>query len=478
MTRTTLRLGLVGAVHPNMPGDDAGLYRSVTAQLRALGPKLGFELLAHETVLSTEEDSRKAVAYLNEQHADFTLFFNASLPYGRVVLPFAQLASYLGVWSVPEPTLDGVLQLNSFCGLNMIGSIIANYLDAENFRYKWFYGLPDSEMFLQRLSVTLGALRAIVSARESRIGQIGDLADGFENLYIDERELRQNFGTELQTRHTVEDVVSLAKGYPENEIKEFSAGFMRYGKVNVERVTGTHLERVIRINKALVDLARENEYDALAISCWSKFQEVYGIAVCGALSRLNESGIVASCEADVTSALAMLMLNAISGKPSTVNDLVSLDEQDGSINLWHCGVAPKSWANDRGLVLDTHFNIGEYQSDKWVGKGVVADMTFKPGKATVFNFRNDFDHFFILTGEMMSDKKGYAGSSGWMNNLSMDGQSMTIPDLINTISAGRVNHHYVTGWGEMEAELREVAFWKRLTVTEPRLYKSHMVAFI
>jgi len=46
-----------------------------------------------------------------------------------------------------------------------------------------------------------------------------------------------------------------------------------------------------RENLALLDLAREFEYNALAISCWSKFQKVCDIAVCGVLSRLNQAGV-------------------------------------------------------------------------------------------------------------------------------------------------------------------------------------------
>jgi L-fucose isomerase-like protein len=478
MERTLLHIGLVAAVHPNMPGDDKGLYKSIIDKLRDIGPKLDYQIVEQTEVLATEEDGRKAVDFLNENKVDFTLFLNASLPYGRVALPFANLKSPLGIWSVPEPTRNGVLQLNSFCGLNMLGSILTNYFDKSNIKYKWFYGLPESSIFQDRLRVTLGAIRAMKAARESRIGQIGYLADGFENLQIDERELRRKFGTELNTRHTVEDVVRRAQAYSEKDIEEYSEGVSSYGKWNRVRVSSVQFDKVTRVNKALADIARENGYSALAISCWSKFQEVYGIAVCGAMSRLNEEGTVAACEADVTSALSMLMLNAISGKPSTVNDMVSLDEEDGSINLWHCGVAPKSWANENGVNLDAHFNIGEHKNGEWIGKGVVADMGFKPGSITVFNLRNDFDHFFILTGDIMSEKKGYYGSSGWVNNIAMNGRHLTIPDLINTISTGRVNHHYVSGWGDMEAELHEVAFWKDLAVVEPRPYSMQMQPFV
>jgi L-fucose isomerase-like protein len=478
MQQLKLKIGLIGAVHPNMPGDDVGLFRQVSEAMDKRREIDGYELYVVTDPLRSEEDGKKAKDRMIEEDVDLVLIFNASLPYGRCILPFADVKIPIGIWSVPEPATGGILQLNSFCGLNMLGSILQNYFVDEDIKYKWFYGMPDSEMFRERFEITLRALRAIKTLKTTRIGQIGDLADGFENLHVDERVLYKRFGTTLQARHTVEDLVLRAESYSVSELENYLIDISGESRREGSSVSKKDLEKFARLNKAFDDFASYHNYNALAISCWSKFQEVYDIAVCGAMSRLNNNGIVAPCEADVTSAVTMLMLNAMNGDKASLNDMVALDESDGSLNLWHCGVAPRCWADSCGVKWDAHFNIGEYSQKEWKGRGVVADMQFKPGPVTAVAVSEKFDRFFILTGEMMEGKKGYAGSSGWVDNLKINGSPATIPELINTISIGRVNHHYSATYGHLDGEINEFVYWTDMEVLDKVAYHPYMQKFI
>lgn len=466
-------VGLVGAIHPNMPGDDTGVYKRVMESMRRMQAQFGFELAAYEPPIKWEEDGNKARAFLESKQVDFTLLFCASLPFGRAVLPVVRVNSYLGIWSVPEPTTSGVLQLNSFCGLNMTGSIVAHYYNHYDIPFKWFYDYPETALFQERFAVTLRAMRAIKLLKNSRIGQIGELANGFENMHTDERVLEKKFGVYIQTRHTVEDIVARAKAYQNNAVAAELAKIQSEGSV-CARVAGEDLEKMARLSLAFVDFAKEHNYNALAISCWSKFQEVYNVAVCAAMGRLNDIGIVAPCEADIAAATNMLIFRGLTGESPSLSDLVALDESDQSINLWHCGVAPTCWANANGVRWDAHFNIGQYDAEKqWHGRGVVADMQFKPGKVTIATMDNDFDRLFILTGDVM-EKKAFEGSSGWVNHLKFNGEELTITDLINTISVNRVNHHYPTAYGDLTNELNEFANWKKMRILPKIPYTAYM----
>lgn len=467
-------IGLVGLVHPNMPGDDREVYRRMIAALEALKDKLDFDLVFLPDLLASEADGYRAQEFLDAQKVDLTMIANPSFGFGRVMLPLAKVNSCIGSWSVPEPGNDGVLQLNSFCGLNMFGAILGNYFGAFDIPYKWFYGYPDNPLFTERFQITLKAIKAIKTVRRSRIGLIGGVANGFENMNFDERVLLKKFGTYIQTRHSVEEIVARAKGYAEAEVAATLAEMHGEGRWNQARVSGADMNKSARVFMALRDFAAENQYNALCISCWPRFQEVYGIAVCGAMSRLNQAGIVAPCEGDVPGAINMLILNAINGASATIMDLVNLDETDQSVNLWHCGVAAKCWANQDGLTWDEHFNIGSYLDDKWQGKGVVADLTFKPGTATVARMDSSFDNLFLMTGEIMSGKKGYAGSTGWMNNLRVHGARITISDLINTIAVNRLDHHYPLAYGDLSNELMEFASWNRMSLTKVIPYQPYL----
>ncbi len=474
MMNNKVIVGLVGAIHPNMPGDDVGAYKRVIESMRGMQKKLDFDLVVYEPVVKWEEDGRKARAFLEDKKVDFTLLFSPSLPFGRAVLPLVRVKSYLGIWSVPEPATSGVLQLNSFCGLNMVGSIIAHYYNQYDIPFKWFYDYPETELFQERFAITLRAMRAIKLLKNSRIGQIGELANGFENMHTDERVLEKKFGVYIQTRHTVEDIVARAKAYDQSAVRAELERINAEGAV-CDRVATEETDKMARLSLAFVDFAKDHNYNALAISCWSKFQEVYNVAVCAAMSRLNEAGIVAPCEADVAAATNMLIFRGLNGEAPALNDLVALDEKDQSINLWHCGVAAKCWANERGVNWDAHFNIGEYdENNEWHGRGVVTDMQFKPGKVTICTMDNDFDNLFILSGDVMAEKRAYEGSSGWVNNLKMNDEDISIRDFINTISVNRMNHHYPTAFGDLTNELNEFANWKKMNILQKIPYKPYM----
>jgi L-fucose isomerase-like protein len=468
-----VRIGLTGAVHPNMPGDDVGLYSTVIERMTALADTLAFDLSVFHEPLKTEDDARKARDFMDGEKVDFTLLFNASLPYGRVILPLARVRSRLGLWSVPEPTRDGVLQLNSFCGTNMLGAIVGNYLRHHHIPFKWFYGLPTAESFLERFRVTLRALQALKRLAGARVAQVGGLADGFENLYLDERILEKRFGTTLQTRHTVEEIIARADRYSARDVAAEVEDVRREGSLNARVLRTEHVDRSTRVFLALRDFAREHGYDALALSCWSRFQQLYGLAVCGAMSRLNQLGVVTTCEGDVTSAVLMLAVNAMNGSRASLNDLVAFDEADRSLNLWHCGVAPACWADSGGVTWDNHFNIGRHVGETWEGDGVVASMGFRPGAVTVATLNDQLDDLFLLTGSVL-EKKGFAGSSGWVGRLHLNGQPVDLPTLMNTIVVQRVNHHYPTAFGDLTAELNELAAWTGINVVEPIPYRTYL----
>lgn len=474
MKSDRVRLGLVGAVHPNMPGDDEGLYTRITVAMAEIARAEGCDLSVFQNAVRSEADGEAARAFMDSEGADFVLIFNASLPYGRVILPLARVRGYIGLWSVPEPATSGVLQLNSFCGVNMLGAIIANYLGEYHIPYKWFYGMPDAHRFRERLSVTIAAMRAIKALRTARIAQIGGLADGFENMYVDERVLEKKLGTKLQTRHTVEEIVARADRLDAAEVQADMIRLGKEGSIDLHMVKSVHAEKSARIYLALKAFAREHDYDALALSCWSRFQQVYGVAVCAAMSRLNEDGITTPCEADVTSAVMMLALNALNGKKAALSDLVAFDESDQSICLWHCGVAPASWADTTGVRWQNHFNIGHYEGCTWCGDGLVADTRFRPGTITVASVNNAFDNLLILTGDVADDKRGYAGSGGWVKDLQLNGQPTYIEELMNTIVVRKVNHHYPSAFGDLANELNELAAWKGISVVERVPYRPYL----
>ena len=92
----------------------------------------------------------------------------------------------------PSPPLPALLPFNSFCGTNMFSVILANYLKYDDIPFKWFYGFRGNPLFDERFSVTLHVMEALCELAQTRIGCIGYVADGFENMNFDEVQIPEN----------------------------------------------------------------------------------------------------------------------------------------------------------------------------------------------------------------------------------------------------------------------------------------------
>ena len=75
-----------------------------------------------------------------------------------------------------------------------------------------------------------------------------------------------------------------------------------------------------------------------------------------------------------------------------------------------------------------------------------------------------FENLFVLSGDLVTEKEGYAGSSGWLGNLRLNGEKIDLRDLMNTISVMRIGHHYPAGLGDLTNQLNELAGWLGLGV--------------
>ena len=129
-------------------------------------------------------------------------------------------------------------------------------------------------------------------------------------------------------------------------------------------------------------MRHENNWDSMAVQCWSQFQELYGIAPCMAYGWMgSEDGIAVSCEGDVQGSLSMLLLNYISSsdKSSTLLDLATFDTKADAVLMWHCGVSPRHFANEDGIKWVDHSTLGRKTDKKY---GVAGDQVFKAQKST------------------------------------------------------------------------------------------------
>jgi len=124
-----LKVGLVGTYYPNFAAEEYGVYPQAIAGLEALGAEWGFDLVAVQSGIQTVEEAEAAQRELRDASVDFILVQASSFALGDLLIPFARMDLPLGLWGVPEPSLEGEIPLNSLTALNMFASILRVHLD-------------------------------------------------------------------------------------------------------------------------------------------------------------------------------------------------------------------------------------------------------------------------------------------------------------------------------------------------------------
>lgn len=468
-----LRVGLISAYFPNFDALKLGVYGQSKEAMQTLAQRLGFELVAVEQSVQSQEEAQQAARQLDEAGIDFLLVQASSFALGDVILPLVDVDTRLGLWFLPEPSFEGDIPLNSLTGFNLFASIIRLHLRERGIPFKWFYGPAEDARFQRRLEITVRALEALKRLSQTRIGLIGGAAPTFLNLDYDAESIARRLGVRIEV-HPMTEVFDRVVRYPKQQVAEVVQAMSR--RAADIRVSEDWLARTGRVYLALRDLARAGGYSALGLRCWPEFQsELGGIGPCAAVSWLNEAGLPTSCEGDVPGAVSMLTAYYVSHAPVTMTDLVALAEEQGLIQMWHCGPAPASWADEAGQALTYHPTLDRANPPDAPRHGVSSDLVFAPGPVTIVRFSQAADRLLLMSANVVEGPtRGYAGSRGWLGDLRMDDKPLSIPDLIETIAYYGLEHHYSLARGDWTATFRELAAWTGISILKPVPYRDYL----
>ncbi len=470
------KVALVGLSQLSFFGDKRSRYSKCAAELEVFLQNLNCSLYVYPDTVITPDDAKKALKTIKAEAPDFLLVQCTSYSAGHLAQIFGRSGYPLGWWGIPEGVEDGPVPFNSFCSINMYQGILRGYYNEENIPAKWFFGEVNDELFAPRMTVTIRALRAIKRLCTSRIGLIGGIAPGFNDLYFDERKLLRLFpGLEYDRLPEFDDIAALAESYPESEIADMAEAYEK-ASTGVFPESVKHKMLNARLLRAYREFVAANKFDAIAVSCWPKFQTRYDYSVCSVVGQLNDDGIVTSCEGDPLSAVSMLMLQELSGEPTMLMDMSGFDPKDNSVLLWHCGPAASNFASDAGYQLGCNYSGKAHEEGKITGCGVARDMVFGAAPITIGRLTTDLDGMLVGGGTLMDPeaKKSFCGSRGWANNLQLKGEDINAVDLVNTILSYGFSHHYPIAKGDYQAELMEIACWLKIGTLDKVPYKTWM----
>lgn len=232
-----------------------------------------------------------------------------------------------------------------------------------------------------RIATAVADVAAIHRLHRTRLGLVGAPSPWLVASVPDAALLQARWGVELVPI----DIADTIEGYRHTDADRGRAVAVHFAG---RGQPSTELLGAARLHPVLVDAIERTGVDAVAVRCFD-YLEALTTSGCVALAELNDRGLVAGCEGDVASTVAMILVRALFDQPSWMANPAAIDEAFDRVLLAHCTVAP-SLVED--VELHTHFESG---------LGVGLRGRFAPGWVTLLRLGGPaLDRFWVSEAEV------------------------------------------------------------------------------
>ncbi len=385
----------VGTYHMETAAD---LFNRSVAALKEISQ----DVVVPEKVLLTVDEVSD---FVKDKNPDLVILQNitfANAAYASEVL--RRFDCPLVLWTLREPVIDGGrLRSNSLTGAYSAANTITAFRGAGKFEF--VFGSPEEDKVKVELTAVIRACRVLSALRGLKMSAIGHTPQGFGFGRALDAELLKYFGVSLEAIEARE-LIDKAKAYTDEEcVSDLEEAKEKV--VGLEAMPEKNIKDFARLYKAYKTYVTEGKIGAISSRCWPDFFVSFGTPVCMVLSLLNAMKVPASCEADVYGALSMFIGTELTGMSTFFGDPVAMDEKEGTITYWHCGMAACDLAR-----CDTGANVGVHPNRKI---GPVMDFGCKESaKATIFRIGRKPDgsfRFMIAEGSVLDKPKQFNGTS-------------------------------------------------------------------
>lgn len=280
---------------------------------------------------------------------------------------------------------------------------ICNVLRQMKIKYtltKKFCVDPLDASFKEDLRLFAGTCRVVAGMRRFNVGAIGARTTAFKTVRCDEIAFQsKRVNVETIDMSVVFDLMDTADA---EKIEEKKRKYLTLSDFSAW--SDIKLENIARLGVAVDRLIEEYDLQAIAIRCWNELQLHYGIAPCLVLGELNERGIAAACELDITNAVMMRAMGLAADWPVVLLDVNNnyMDDMNKGI-FFHCGPAPASMMEGKG-VIEQHLMFKKSYGDG-SGVGINVGELIK-GDVTVGSFKTEDGELcaFVTEGRFTEDK--------------------------------------------------------------------------
>lgn len=202
------------------------------------------------------------------------------------------------------------------------------------------------EAGLKRIEEWVEGIRVSRKLKTGRVGMVGKPSEWLVASIFDNSEFKSKWGINI-INYALEDVFKYLSDRQSHDDDKTTLS----EKIKGFDTSKDQFNQAYRVFETLDVLAKIENLDAVSMECFKLFQG-YNTHGCFALSRLNDQGIIAGCEGDLPSTLAMLWVKIMFEQVCWMANPVEIDLDNRTLWLAHCTV-PLSLVTD--FYEDTHF---------------------------------------------------------------------------------------------------------------------------
>lgn len=402
-------------------------------------------------LVEEEDQAEKAAQLFNASGVD--LIVAVEVAYTKGVVPtrcFLSTTAPVLVWntqqiqSLPEDADFDLIMVNS--GMAGVPEMTSALLRMGRKFWMVTSQIDDAEG-LKKISEIIAAAGVVRQLKKSRVGVIGHAFEGMTDLMVDLLSLRQSIGPvcwPIEPEKFAIAMTELSTSAVDALVKSESA------RHKVEMDAGL-FEKSCRLALALEKVARDNKFDALATfdQVWLTDPRV-GIIPSYGTGRLCEIGIPCSTEGDVTTVVAMLILQELTGQVTFLENYV-MDFPNNSIILSHDGHGNPALATTPEEVSIKSSIY--YQGVNGFGAGL--EFAYAPGPVTMMSLVSIKNRWRLIysEGESVPIKARPVAAP----QMLFKPQSLTIQDWCNAWCLAGAPHHQALAMGSLGRKIELVA---------------------
>lgn len=352
-------------------------------------------------------------------------------------------------WSSVDPPSER-LSANSLCCQNFI----LNMWHRLGVRYAWAHGSgPHVRRHLAEFAAAGRARARMLHAKLLHAG--GSRVTAFYDGETDELAVMKRFGLRFDRVDLVE-IAAKADAQNDREVGRLRDALVEHPARGVLDVPDEHIRRTLRFGLALLELAHEGNYLGCTFKSWPELFNHYGCAIDGAVSMLNDYGFTTAEEGEMNGLISSLALNLVSEgeAAATMMDISAADAQLDRIGIWHCGACPTKLLKP-GATYDLRRHSILENGDPETAVGQMIEFPLRLGEATVVRYCSpDAARVCAFEGQFVDAEMPFRGAYGLFAPA-----HHTAAQIVGTILARGLDHHWSVGYGHWRRHLRMLNHW-------------------